>query len=100
MQPGDDAKVAKRAAPASHGALTNCSTLPAVSLFAKTREEVSLSPAMTTISYELPGHPVRESYTFTPLRTRAAGNYSYWPRASSRLSLVGGAGNGVLPRSL
>ena len=99
MQPGDDAKVAKRAAPASHGALTNCSTLPAVSLF-KTREEVSLSPAMTTISYELPGHPVRESYTFTPLRTRAAGNYSYWPPASSRLSVVGGAGNGVLPRSL
>ena len=27
-------------------------------------------------------------------------NYSQWPWASSRLSLVGGAGNGVLPRSL
>ena len=34
------AKVAKRAAPASHGALTNCSTLPSilrVSLFAQDR---------------------------------------------------------------
>jgi DNA invertase Pin-like site-specific DNA recombinase len=33
-------------------------------------------------------------------RQAQAGNYSHWPPASSRLSVVGGAGNGVLPRSL
>ena len=40
MQPGDDRQGRKRAAPASHGALTNCSTLPSilrVSLFAQDR---------------------------------------------------------------
>ena len=64
------AKVAKRAPPASHGALTNCSTLASilrVSLFApKTGEEVSLSPAMTAISYELAGHPVRKAILSAP----------------------------------
>ena len=44
--------------------------IPIGSLFSylapQTGEEVSLSPAMTAISYELAGHPVRESYTFTP----------------------------------
>ena len=53
MQPGDDrqdrqvsrAGIARRA-----DELLDAAVYPAVSLFAKTGEEVSLSPAMTTIS--------------------------------------------------
>ena len=70
MQPGDDRQGRrKRAAPASPATQRIARRCLRCRFSLKTREEVSLSPAMTAISrYELAGHPVRESHTFTPLK--------------------------------
>ena len=75
MQPGDDrqGRQASRAGIARRAdELLDAALYPASVASPKTGEEVSLSPAMTAVSYELAGHPVRESYTFTPSRDQGS----------------------------
>jgi hypothetical protein len=49
---------------------------------------------------QLAGHPVRESYTFTPYQDEGSGKLLAVEMGLEPLEPRGGAGNGVLPRSL
>jgi hypothetical protein len=85
------AKVAERAGIARRAdELLDAAIYPASVASPKTGEEVNLSPAMTAISYKLAGHPMRESYSFTPSQDQGSWKLLALARASSRLSLVGG----------